>query len=297
MIVKGWEERRKWRKLSPERKHQLNVFLEYLGRQALMQWTVYKYFRQVRLGLAEGDLFYNLKRKKISASTRNDAACALVYWADFVGGDEAKKIRDFVYAWKTSRRRRQVPPKEPRIGLSTEQWVELRYMADGDDSPEGLVLQLLLRSGLRIGDVLRIPSETIVDGLDVGEMVLVLKRGKRYPYPVGPFREQLEQLLEYEEWEIIQDLLGSGGYHSAVKAVNKRLKEYGEELDIARLNTHRLRHTAITEIGEREGIRFAMQCAGHDHQSTTEGYMRRPMPTRVVGDALQRVLDETATGG
>jgi len=75
------------------------------------------------------------------------------------------------------------------------------------DPPAGLVLVVLIESGIRVRDVFCLGREALE--VHPGEAVPYLRQGKiSYWMPTEAAREVLERLLEYGGWEKLQDILG-----------------------------------------------------------------------------------------
>lgn len=306
LISPDWAKKPRWQTLSQRRVDQLNRFLRYLKKQGYTDASIQSYWTRVRQGILQGNLMAILGDERTPAATVNSARYALERWVDFresentpEGSEEAKLLRNAIDSWARNRKKKRRrgghgrEEKIVRVGISTDHWRRLRTQVDQDDSPEGLFLQILLRCGLRVGDILRIPRDAVVEGLRTGEMQLKLKGNKIYPYPATPFTTQFEKLMLIgDEWEIMQDLVG-GSYYTAVKRIHALLKVNAAELGITdNVYPHRIRHTVITEFADRYGIKVAQQIAGHESSRTTERYTRRPRPTNVIGAAMNELLEE-----
>lgn len=293
-----WEHHPKWASLTREDRARLQGFERFLREtKKFMEWTVLKYWREMRRvlavrrrvrlemdrwdppGLPQLEMLYYLEEAPSEAAATN-ARVALKHWAVFVGGDEQKTLDRRLKHW-VDHNNKNYAKRAPPVGLSTEDWKRLRSRAAEENDPPAVVVQFVLKTGMRIGDVLKIRREQLdlalrdlARGYD--RMVLMVKGNKEHGFPVRPFEKYLCALLAFPgTWRTVHELLHGGGYWAAHKQVAMRLKTYATELEISGVYLHRIRHTVITEIYENKGIKDAQDLAAHESPVTTEKYIRR----------------------
>jgi integrase len=271
------------------------------------EMSVYKHWSTVRRGVSTSDPLSLLASvdpstgKPRTKAALHQARFALECWADFLkdsgDADVGDLILEQIAAWVESNKKprrggRGRGRKVVKVGLPTDQWRALRKHVAEKTGADATVVQMLLRTGLRISDVLRIPRATVEEGVRTGEMKLKLKGGKVYPYPADPVRQQLEELLAHDGWVIVYELVTRGNLVAGGQAVRRKLKVWGAEIGIEDVYPHKLRRTTITELDERFGRKTAQQLAGHEDANTTGIYTRRMQPTDRVGAKLTAMLDE-----
>jgi len=156
------------------------------------------------------------------------------------------------------------------------------YLED-HTSPEDRVLRVLLDTGLRIGDVLRLTKKTLAEGLQSGIITVQVKGGHMIYKPVTGAEEAWEQLytgLIASKYQSVAKLVcpeGSGSTRAggcAYQRVNRHFKDLGERLNISgRLHLHRLRRTfAVDALRYTQDITAVQQALGHRNISTTQQY-------------------------
>lgn len=157
-------------------------------------------------------------------------------------------------------------------------WAELYACLECDPSPAAAVVRVIASTGLRVGDVLRLPPRAIYDALvrEDGLLSAVVKGGKVVNSSVAG--------ASREDWERLYDLIrtspniplavapaGDGSPdagHAAYMATARALRACGKGFHL-----HRLRRTVAVQL-DREGIdihKIAKQL-GHKSIATTAGY-------------------------
>lgn len=296
----GWYSHGNWRRrLTIEEAEQLDQFLLYLhsrtpDREPYSSHTAWNYWCYMRQAMTVYEDLTDLVVEASNPGVEAVARHALAAWADFVGGEEGEELVQFLKDWKAEkeepRPRGGRRAQNVRPGLRQEDLRRLRKRADEDADPTAIVLGILTRTGLRVGDVLRIEREAVLEGLPVGEMLIRLKGGKVVLYPVRPIRAQLEALLDLDHrWRKVQEHFGSGTYRAATGQLSKRLREYTLELGIRDVYLHRIRASVITAVANTSGLREAQAIAAHSRIATTERYLQGPPPTDVQEEALMKI--------
>lgn len=153
-----------------------------------------------------------------------------------------------------------------------------------DTTPEGYVLHVLLDTGLRIGDILRLPVETIKSGLRAGVLPVEVKRGDIVQVPIAGAKEvwwKLYRALKVSgqstvAWWVCPNGTGNpeAGY-GAYQCVNRRFKELGENVGVhGRVHLHRLRRSfAIDALKHSGDITVVQQALGHRSVTSTQKYL------------------------
>jgi len=231
----------------------------------------------------------------------------------------AQRKQDFRWAWgrwaafcKATNRRNMLPeparherqpgrrPKRQRPALSIPEgpWAALRKRVRADSSITGRVLDVLVSTGLRIGDVLRVPESAIAeararpDGVTVLEVkgakpVIVSVRGapkawERLHDALKPGQLVADAVSPGSSWEA-----GSGAYARVRRALKAHAAEVG--LDPATVHLHRTRRTvAVTLIRAGASLEEVQRVLQQNNRSTTERYVDEAMGD-VATKALERI--------
>jgi site-specific recombinase XerD len=154
-------------------------------------------------------------------------------------------------------------------------WGRLAKAVMANPSREARVLELLMLTGLRIGDALRTRRTAIVESFHTGRLDIVQKGGRSRALAIdGPLRHSLERLIatwsreaegvrrnarDITGW-LIPESEARLPIDSARKSVYRLLRELGKEADVrGRLHLHRMRRTvavqALRETGDLEAVR------------------------------------------
>lgn len=189
-----------------------------------------------------------------------------------------------------------------RLGQSTDRVREARSMEDdnwrqlyiavlGDPSPEARVLEVMMVSGVRVGDVLRLTRRHLYDGIRDGTV--------RFRQKGGSWREQrLSNPLVTEAYEnlantwrgapsdletVQQWLVGDfeAKYPAAYLRVTRKLKKL--YTGPGRAHTHRLRRTvAMQAFRTTQDVLAVQQLLGHKSAATTQTYLDEARPDEVA---------------
>jgi site-specific recombinase XerC len=169
------------------------------------------------------------------------------------------------------------------ISLDQNRWFRLHDALEKSAVPEDMVLFVVLRTGLRIGDVLRTPISTIERGLKNGVMDLERKGGRFKPVPIGDNEDAWRNLLKAAKKrgstnvahflcrENASPLPGNCAYQRA----NRRIKFFQQRLRCSdSLHLHRLRRTiAVAALRETGGdLIKVQQMLGQEAISSTQRY-------------------------
>ncbi len=301
LVNPSWANSPAWRGIKQIDIDRLDGFLAFMrdprsfeSGTPLSEFTIVQYWSRVRRAMLDGDLtrFLDKPGKNSARATRRQA---IAMWALFIGGPEGERLKKKIQGMKDAAKRKGPrggrAPREDKVALDEDAWRSLRQRAEQDKDAKAVAVQILCRSSLRIGDVLRIAREAVQVGLQTGDLKVVMKGQHTVAFPAAPIRTQLERLLQFRDWDAVQDLLG-GTYWSATKQVSRRLKYYAWELGIPGVHPHLLRHCALTYLAHGTGTSTAQALAGHASPVTTAKYTRRPPSTKVLGEAMMRVMGE-----
>jgi integrase len=171
---------------------------------------------------------------------------------------------------------------KPAVSMPDEDWDILYGWLQRDDSIAAAVLRVMMTTGLRIGDVLRLPADAMEAALHRSDGVLEAKvKGGDIikSSTAGASRNDWVRLAERVSTTVAEAVspYGTGsadGGDAAYKAVSRALKAAGRATDLTgRVHLHRLRRTTLVQV-LRAGadITVAKAMAGHKSLKTTEKY-------------------------
>ncbi len=185
--------------------------------------------------------------------------------------------------------------------IADADWQALAERVEADASPAGLVLGVLVATGLRNGDVLRLERRSLEEAARSGRLRLEVKGGDDRLLPLDgapePWARLIEAVSEAKARTVALlvaprsdgDTSASGG---AYKAVERRLHALAEEAGVeGRVYLHRLRRTVgVQALRLTEDTVAVQQLLGHRSHATTLGYLDEARPDRVA--ELQRQVRE-----
>lgn len=171
---------------------------------------------------------------------------------------------------------------KPAISMPDEDWDNLYGSLYPDRSPEAAVLRVMMTTGLRIGDVLRLPGHAVEAALDRQDGLLEakVKGGDIIKSSVAgasrPDWVRLGNLVDTTvAWAVAPYGTGSADAgEAAYQAVRRCLVAAGKRIGLSgRVHLHRLRRTTLVQV-LRSGadITVAKAMAGHKSLKTTEKY-------------------------
>lgn len=226
--------------------------------------------------------------------TAEDAASRVLTYASNV--KDAEDLDPAFVEWLRGHELEEVKrlPKEgPKtrvrqaVSLDQARWYKLHDWLQSSSrdghSREDLVLFVVLRTGLRIGDVLRTPVSRIENGLKTGVIQIERKGGRVKPVPLGDNTAAWKALhaaakkvgavnvAQFLCRENPSPLPGDCAYQRA----NRRIKLYQRKLKcVDSLHLHRLRRTiAVAALRETNGdLIKVQQMLGHDAIASTQRY-------------------------
>ena len=183
-------------------------------------------------------------------------------------------------------------------------WKKLYAEVRADKTPAGAVLHVMMATGLRIADVLRLNRQRFTAARTTGRLRLVQKgQGERVLRLDGAPKSwgHLHRAWEGNGAETIAHLVSPGGDGSplagaaAYQAVKRRLKKHHRMLKLpGRAHLHRLRRTVgVQALRVTEDIPAVQQLLGHASWKTTMGYLDEARPDDVA--TLQKKLRDKFT--
>jgi integrase/recombinase XerC len=208
------------------------------------------------------------------------------------GASDAEGITDDFANWLQSQgveavehTPRAVPKRRKRIArsLDTQRWMKLRAGLEASKEREDLVLLVIFRTGLRIGDVLRTPRAEIAKGLRLRVIEIERKGGYFVQVPMGSNYEAWERLYapmkKTEAAETVAGFLCPENDSAlpgdcAYKRVFRRLKFWEKKLRCEEsLHPHRLRRTlAVAALRKTGDIVKVQQLLNHKNITSTQQY-------------------------
>lgn len=202
-----------------------------------------------------------------SASRQTVLATAAKHYADWSG-----------HAIPFETKRTPKGRLKPALSIPDADWGRLYHALPNDLN--GAVIRVMMSTGLRIGDVLRLPPSAIREALDRADGLLELrvKGGKALVTSVAGAREAWAPLAACTAGSVARAVApyGNGspdGGQAAYQSVRRTLQAAGGKLVGGRVHLHRLRRT-VTVQAIRSGapLTTVQQMLGHADLRTTSTY-------------------------
>lgn len=187
--------------------------------------------------------------------------------------------------------RERMNRKREARSFDAEAWRALYQVISADESFEARVIETMMLTGLRVGDVFRWEKAALRRGIKQGSFAFIQKGRRQRTFEVlGPLGAALQRLLAaWPAGSTVQQALG-GKYHTAYKRIDRKLKELAGALP-GRAHTHRLRRTvAIRALEHTRNVAQVAKLLGHKNVQTTMGYLDEENPAQIAG--LQAQLHE-----
>jgi integrase len=193
---------------------------------------------------------------------------------------------------------------EEKRAVDDDDWSRLDSHVVADASLPARVVLVMMRTGMRVSDVLRIPIQTLYRGIERGRIPTILKGGKPFEVLVEGAGGAWELL-----GEAVREARPSGlliahavsprtkvteveGATGAYQAVRRVLQKHAAAAGVdSRIYTHRLRRTVgVRAYRVTEDVLAVRDLLGHSKSRTTEGYLSEARPDRVAD--LQKKIRE-----
>lgn len=181
--------------------------------------------------------------------------------------------------WGKGRRKRMLR------SFSETDWAALWERVTLDDyesEPEDRVLEILMATGYRVGDILGVSRRNLHQAFRSGVVVVEVKGGDMLQLPLGGAQDSWERLRDewdygstVAEWICPTGARGAQGGWGAYKRVQRRLYALGEILELEEpVHLHRLRRTvAVNALRTTKDIHLVSQLLGHKSVKATESYV------------------------
>lgn len=190
--------------------------------------------------------------RKLAPKTRHANRAALLAYARFTEDAEFEKRLKAV----------RLPPSDRtkvRPELDRAAWaalIDAIAAAKRYSRPKKAVLLIICMRGLRCSDVLRLRRPDVLHAIRSGTLIGETKGGKRIEWKAEAFRDQLEVLASYPDWDQVTDLvvptsLQTDEYkrrHNAVTVLGRVITRIAKKVEIDGVHPHRLRHTYATHF-------------------------------------------------
>jgi integrase len=189
-----------------------------------------------------------------------------------------------------------VPPQDLPLPKALDDVSAVRFLkaaAAETDPRRQLVVELLARTGMRIGELCALPSDAVE--IRDGEFWLRVPLGKLHNDRCVPLHPRLVELLG--AWQLHHDDAGTGllittdgrplNRHAATRMVRRVAKAAG----IGHVHPHQLRHTLATQAINR-GMRLEAIAALLGHRSLKMTLMYARISDRTVADEYRAVSEK-----
>lgn len=182
-------------------------------------------------------------------------------------------------------------PVRPKRSIDDASWRRLYEAVTSDPSLEARVLELMMLTAMRVGDIFRLQRREALRGLREGELCVVQKRGRTRTFRIEEgSRAQVALQKLVDTWgaagtpDVLHALADSGVYMTAYNRVDRRLKRIGEAAGIpGRWNTHRLRRTVATQTWRKtKDLRAVQSMLGHKNMTTSQIYVDELAPDELA---------------
>lgn len=217
-----------------------------------------------------------------STSRRRDFRWAWQLWDEFC--KETRRRNKLAEPPEPPKMRRRTPRRQkPALSIPETEWSRLEQLVYADPSPAARVLEVMMATGLRVGDVLRTRMAALDEGLAHGEVIqLEVKTGKLALFPLvrkpwARLRKTLSSLRA--DQRVCEGVAKNGVDWSAngapYQAVRRKLQSLAFEAGThTRMHTHRLRRSVGMQM-LRAGVplEHVQRVFGQEDKATTERYL------------------------
>lgn len=230
----------------------MDEFSEWLSvERGLAPRSVRVYALAVEAALKLKNPLLRLSDPDLAPKSKHVIKSALVAWARFNKDNELESRLKTVRLPPAQR----VKDKTPFSSAELRQFARELDTADYVSDSIRAVIGIMLKRGLRIGDVFRLKRTEIIASLKSGSLWALGKGGKRISFRTTTFEKFLRLLpLKDTTWDQVQDLIAPN-YKTAHRHVDGGIKAIAEAagMDYTEAHAHRLRRTVAVEFAKRVG--------------------------------------------
>lgn len=225
----------------------LGKFEVWLIGRGRVEGTARVYKNHLRKSAAENAITSRLVDGKLSPNTRRTNLAALAAWAKFSRDAELRAELDDI----------RLPPArrvKAKIPLELEAWrVFVQHVLHAKTKQEAIrrIVLIIAIRGIRCGDVLRMTRKDLKSAVATKVLVFEGKGRKITRFAAGPVLEHITALAEMKGWDRVHDLVTTGSQRAALTRVERAVKRYAREADIADVFPHRFRTTYATAFLRR----------------------------------------------
>lgn len=228
-------------------------------------------------------------------------------WRADVGDNATVRRLAALGASPTTRKLSAKPTRRKYVAqsFSESEWLALHEMVRGSDDLRDIVIECMMATGLRVGDVLRIDRRVLKRGLNHGALELERKGGTFITVPIAvaaPWRRLLAYMPS-RAVTVAEAISGDPNVEAgnpAYQRVQRRVKSHCEGLGVeGRAHTHRFRRTvAVRAHRLTQDVQAVQQMLGHRNPTTTMKYLDEDRGSQIaelqhkLAGGLYDTLDE-----
>lgn len=257
------------------------AFTAWLAERGYMPTSIGKLLRDLQTMATHG----SEPPESADRSARlRDYRWAYGLWAEFC--EETRRTNKLVEPPEPAKKTRRSGPRRQKPALSIPQfeWDRLEALVRKDASPAARVIEIMMETGLRVGDVLRAPLHAIDEALERGDVLkLEVKGGQEKVFPLEPARRSWAdlraRLAELEPSQRVCEGVSKGSgwdaSSAAYQAVRRKMQALGLAAGIrTRIHVHRLRRSVGMQL-LRAGVplEHVQRVLGQRDKKTTESYL------------------------
>jgi integrase len=170
------------------------------------------------------------------------------------------------------------PPRRPptvRRPVPPDAWAAIAARVDRLAEPDRSVMEILVLSGLRQGDLLGITRAQARQIVETGNAPIFEKGDREREWAPAPeLRQALGRLLAIPRWECIQDLVARRSRKTAEGRVRRLLTWICRDVGVPRYVPHALRHSVAVDLDEGgSSLQEIAAVLGHASPRTTLRYL------------------------
>lgn len=197
--------------------------------------------------------------------------------------------------------------KREARSIDDTSWRELADAIERDPSDEARVLDVMVSTGLRIGDVLRVTEPALRSALRTGRLVTEVKGQREVAFPIEGSHEVWDRLhrsmvddphhpkggwKNVAHWICPNSAASPLAGDCAYARVHRRLKKICASCELTeRIHLHRIRRTvAVQALRLTSDVRAVQGLLGHASLKSTSAYLDEARPEAVI--EVQRKIRE-----